>query len=516
MDTAEKLSILAEAARYDASCSSSGSGRANTPGGIGNALPGGVCHSFAADGRCISLLKVLLSNACAWDCAYCINRRSNDLPRATFRCDELARLIVDFYRRNYIEGAFISSAVLKTPDHTMDRLITVAKTLRESWHFNGYIHLKAIPGASPESLLEAARWADRVSVNVELPGSESLARIAPDKSPQAIFNPMRTLARASGFEPLRLAAPRFEVPLLPNPQGEEPAVNTPAVPLPQPSSLVQGTRDLRSIHEVRKERLRDPGRSLLPAGQTTQLIVGASPEDDRRILGLAQDLYLAYDVRRVYYSAYIPLVEDPRLPAMVRPPLLREHRLYQADWLFRFYGFRAEEIVSDERPFLEEDLDPKTAWALRNLSFFPVEVNRASYQELLRVPGIGPVSARRILRSRRTRSLDTTALKGLGVVLKRARFFLLCDGKLAWREMESPWAALPTMDERLARFLGDGARRLIEPDQLEFGFGAESALPLSSAYQTLPAGNTTGPHTVSRNAPVDTSPTRTKLAGAAS
>lgn len=495
MDTAEKLSILAEAARYDASCSSSGSGRNNSPGGIGNALPGGVCHSFAADGRCISLLKVLLSNACAWDCAYCINRRSNDLPRATFRCDELARLVIDFYRRNYIEGAFISSAVLKTPDHTMDRLIAVAKTLRESWHFNGYIHLKAIPGASPESLLEAARWADRVSVNVELPGSESLARIAPDKSPQAIFNPMRTLARASGFEPLRLTAPCFEVPLLPGPRGVAPVANptSPTSPAPQPSSFIQGTRDLRSIHEARKERLRDPGRSLLPAGQTTQLIVGASPEDDRRILGLAQDLYLAYDVRRVYYSAYIPLVEDPRLPAMVRPPLLREHRLYQADWLFRFYGFRAEEIVSDERPFLEEDLDPKAAWALRNLAFFPVEVNRASYQELLRVPGIGPVSARRILRARRTRSLDTTALKGLGVVLKRARFFLLCDGKLAWREMESPWAALPAMDERLSRFLGDGARRLIEPDQLELGFGGEPPVLPAAAKGTAPPAICTSP-----------------------
>ncbi len=511
MDTAEKLSILAEAARYDASCSSSGSGRANSPGGVGNALPSGVCHSFAADGRCISLLKVLLSNACAWDCAYCINRRSNDVPRATFRCDELARLVIDFYRRNYIEGAFISSAVLKDPDNTMDRLIAVARTLRESWRFNGYIHLKAIPGASPAALLEAARWADRVSVNVELPGAESLAHIAPDKSPGAIFNPMRTLARASGFEPLRLAAPRFQTPLLTEPRGAVPAgvpgsvapagqqetthiepqpcdtgpSATPDTRLPQ--SPVAPGRELRSIHEVRKERLRNPGRSLLPAGQTTQLIVGASPEDDRRILGLAQDLYLAYDVRRVYYSAYIPLVDDPRLPTVARPPLLREHRLYQADWLFRFYGFRAEEIVSDERPFLEEDLDPKSAWALRNLAFFPVEVNRASYEELLRVPGIGPVSARRILRARRSATLDAAALKALGVVLKRARFFLLCDGKLAWRELESPWAPIPAMDERLSRFLGDGARRLIEPDQLEFGFGAESALLPNSGRQRLPA-----------------------------
>ncbi|HCM25347.1 MAG: putative DNA modification/repair radical SAM protein [Treponema sp. GWB1_62_6] len=419
MDTADKLALLADAAKYDASCSSSGSARENANGGIGNGAVGGVCHSWSADGRCISLLKVLLSNACAWDCAYCANRRSADVRRGAFEPEELVRLVIDFYKRNYIEGVFLSSGVVSCPDATMERLISVARTLRVRERFNGYIHLKVIPGASDILVNEAARWADRVSVNIELPSAASLARIAPDKTPQAIFGPMRTLARAGGFEPRRLIAE-------PRPLLEAPAPLLPARPR---TSDAPGRREL-SVHEARKDRTRNPGASVLPAGQTTQLVVGASPDSDAAILTLAENLYLAYDVRRVYYSAFVPVADDPRIPSLGRPPLLREHRLYQADWLFRFYGFTAAEILADGAS-LDDDLDPKSAWALRNLAFFPVDVNKAGYAELLRVPGIGPVSCSRILRARRSSSLRHDQLPALGVVMKRARAFVVCADKAA-------------------------------------------------------------------------------------
>ena len=442
MDTAEKLGVLADAAKYDASCSTSGSGRKNTPNGMGNGAVGGVCHSWSADGRCISLLKVLLSNACVWDCAYCANRRSADVRRAAFEPEELVRLVVDFYKRNYIEGVFLSSGVVSCPDATMERLLKVARTLRVRERFNGYIHLKVIPGASEALVNEAARWADRVSVNIELPSAASLARIAPDKTAQAIFGPMRVLARAGGFEGRRLVAePR---PLLEGPASLPPAACGRAAAYPARGG---------SVHEARKGRYRNPGGTVLPAGQTTQLVVGASPDSDAAILTLAENLYLAYDVRRVYYSAFMPVAEDPRLPALPRAPLLREHRLYQADWLFRFYGFTAAEILS-EGASLDEDIDPKSAWALRNLAFFPVDVNKASYMELLRVPGIGPVSASRILRARRSCSLRRDLLPSLGVTMKRARAFVTGADKSA----DAAERARVSGDARLLRSL------LIDPD----------------------------------------------------
>jgi len=435
MDTAEKLGILAAAAKYDASCSTSGSARKNAPDGIGNGAVAGVCHSWSADGRCISLLKVLLSNACVWDCAYCANRRSADARRAAFEPEELVRLVMDFYKRNYIEGVLLSSGVLGSPDATMERLLSVARILRNREGFNGYLHLKVIPGSSERLVREAARWADRVSVNIELPSAASLARVASDKSPPAIFGPMRCLARASGFEPRRLiaaAGPATPEAGAVEPATEERIAESRAVE-PRPlfdgsASIGPGAANRPSVHEARRSRYRDPEAAILPAGQTTQLVVGASPESDAEILLLAENLYLAYDVRRVYYSAFIPVSADSRVPALPRPPLLREHRLYQADWLFRFYGFTAAEIFEGGSPSLDSDLDPKSAWALRNLDLFPLDLRTASYAELLRVPGIGPVSASRILKARRSASLGEVELRGLGVAMKRARHFLELRG----------------------------------------------------------------------------------------
>lgn len=443
MTTTDKIGVLADAAKYDASCSTAGSARQNTQGGIGNGAVGGICHAWSADGRCVALLKVLLSNVCSYNCAYCVNRRSNDIRRAAFEPEELVRLIMDFYRRNYIEGVFLSSGVLGCPDATMERLIWVARTLRTRERFNGYIHMKVIPGASDALVLEAARWADRVSVNIELPSAASLARVAPDKTPQAIFGPMRTLARASGFEPLAL------------PSGTGRALPDPRA-LPQPAGDNGTTTNETSVMEARKSRARNPGSPLLPAGQTTQLVVGVSPESDATILTLAENLYLAYDVRRVYYSAFIPTGADPRLPAVGKPPLAREHRLYQADWLFRFYGFAASEILDPSRPFLDLRLDPKSDWALHNLHFFPIEITTAEYGDLLRVPGIGPKSATRILKARKNGRLRPSSLPALGVVMRRARWFITVSGKM-------PDSGVPTtLDERAWK----GSRMLERPEAL--------------------------------------------------
>lgn len=441
MTTADKIGILADAAKYDASCSTSGSSRKNTPGGLGTGAVAGICHAWAADGRCISLLKVLLSNVCAYDCAYCVNRRSNDVRRAAFEPEELVRLIIEFYRRNYIEGAFLSSGVIGCPDGTMERLIHIARTLRTREHFNGYLHIKIIPGTSERLVLEAARWADRASVNIELPSSASLERFAPDKKPQAIFGPMRAMARASGFEPRFLPEASPDAPstenrrlpdlpprLIPDRESSQPYPQARSTTISGPSSL--------SVMESRETRLRNPDAELIPAGQTTQLVIGASPESDATILALAENLYLAFDVRRVYYSAFIPTGGDPRLPAVARPPLAREHRLYQADWLFRFYGFKAKEILDPAHPFLDLSLDPKSGWALRNPAMFPVEINRADYRDLLRVPGIGPKSASRIVAARRCGSLRIGSLAALGVVMRRARWFITVSGKLAAKEPE--------------------------------------------------------------------------------
>jgi putative DNA modification/repair radical SAM protein len=449
MTIIDKIGILADAAKYDASCSTSGSARKNTPGGMGTGAVGGICHAWAADGRCISLLKVLLSNACAYDCAYCVNRRSNDVRRAAFEPEELISVILDFYRRNYIEGAFLSSGVIGCPDGTMERLIHIARTLRTREHFNGYIHIKIIPGTSERLVLEAAHWADRASVNIELPSSASLAQIAPDKKPDAIFGPMRAIARASGFEPRYLPAPPLDddIKLQKGPHrliseygGLPSGPQTPSTEMFRLNSRLLSARSdgpaAPSVMEARKERPRNPEADLIPAGQTTQLIIGASPESDATILALAENLYLAFDVRRVYYSAFIPTGNDPRIPAVSRPPLAREHRLYQADWLFRFYGFKATEILDPRHPFLDLNLDPKSGWALRNPDMFPVEVTTANYRTLLRVPGVGPKSASRIVAARRCGTLRVSGLAALGVIMRRARWFITVSGKLAATELD--------------------------------------------------------------------------------
>lgn len=380
MELIDKLQILADAAKYDVSCSSSGSNRKNTPGGIGNGHSCGICHSWSEDGRCISLLKILFTNYCVYDCAYCVNRVSNDVPRAAFTPDEVADLTINFYRRNYIEGLFLSSAVMKNPNHTMELMLGAVKKLRKQYRFNGYIHLKAIPGADFQLIHEAGSLVDRMSVNIELPSSEGLAALAPQKKKDAIIKPMRFLT----------------------------------------SHITENKEE---------KRLYKKAPSFVPAGQTTQLIVGATPDHDVSILRLSEGLYKHFSLKRVYYSAYVPVSANPRLPAISKPPLLREHRLYQADWLLRFYGFTASELLDESQPDFDAQLDPKCFWALRNMDLFPVEVNKADYYTLLRIPGIGVHSAKRIIAARKVSSLNYDHLKKLGIVLKRARFFITCQGK---------------------------------------------------------------------------------------
>lgn len=380
MDLLEKLNILSAAAKYDVSCSSSGSKRRNTPGGIGNAAVSGICHSWSDDGRCISLLKILFTNYCIYDCEYCVNRSSNDLPRAAFTPDEIVNLTINFYRRNYIEGLFLSSAVIKSPDYTMELLLQTVRKLREEFKFNGYIHLKAIPGADYSLILAAGRYADRMSVNIELPSQKSLKLLAPQKEMNAIIEPMREIG-----------------------------------------TMIKNNR------EEKKSSKKIP--RFVPAGQSTQLIVGASPESDLHILKLSEGLYNKLSMKRVYYSAYVPVNNTPTLPTIKNPPLLREHRLYQADWLLRFYGFNAEELLDNNNPNFDADLDPKANWALNHLEIFPLEINRASYQQLLRIPGLGVKSARRIMSARKTGTIDYGDLKNFGTVLKRARYFITCKGK---------------------------------------------------------------------------------------
>ncbi len=380
MDLLDKLSILADAAKYDVSCSSSGSSRKNTPGGIGNGARTGICHSWSDDGRCISLLKILFTNYCIYNCTYCINRAGNERPRAAFTPRELADLTINFYRRNFIEGLFLSSAVLRNPDYTMEQLLKTVRILRKEYKFNGYIHLKAIPGADLSLIFEAGKYADRMSVNIELPTRQSLKMLAPEKDFTAILTPMKNIGQA-----IR--------------QNQE---------------------------EKKKYRKAGP---FVPAGQSTQLIVGASPETDYQVLKVSENLYGQFNMRRIYYSAYVPVNKDSILPALKSPPLLREHRLYQADWLLRFYKFRADELLSEEKPDFDLELDPKANWALRHLEYFPVEINKADYELLLRVPGIGVKSARRIVTARRNGSLSYYDLEKFGTVLKRARYFITCQGK---------------------------------------------------------------------------------------
>jgi putative DNA modification/repair radical SAM protein len=380
-----KLNILAGAAKYDVSCSSSGSNNATPQGGMGNTAATGICHSFTEDGRCVSLLKLLLTNVCIYDCAYCMNRRTNDIPRATFKVSEVVNLTLEFYQRNFIEGLFLSSGIIKSPDYTMEALVRVARELRTVHHFGGYIHLKAIPGASPELIEEAGRYADRLSVNIEIPSEPALQYLAPEKNFASVFQPMNHI---------REKMVEYKAP---------------------------ATRLLSSSPSLTRHA--KPPR-FVPAGQTTQMIIGASPESDFQILTLASGLYQQQQLKRVYYSGYIPINQDHRLPVVSAPPLKRENRLYQADWLMRFYHFRHDEILDAANPFLDPDFDPKMVWAMRHPELFPLDINNADYEMILRIPGVGVRSAKLIIQGRRFGRVRAEHLKRMGVALKRAKYFI--------------------------------------------------------------------------------------------
>lgn len=404
MDLNNKLRILSGAAKYDVSCSSSGSSRISTKGNLGSTSSSGICHSFTPDGRCISLLKILLTNYCIYDCAYCINRRSNDVERAAFSVEEVINLTINFYRRNYIEGLFLSSAVIKNPNHTMEMLTSVVKKLRLNFGFAGYIHLKAIPGADEALIKEAGTYVDRMSVNIELPSQNSLKLLAPEKDSKAIFTPMKSI------------------------------------------------KDTILINK--RERVSFKTAPLfVPGGQSTQLIVGATKETDFNILNLSEGLYKDFSLKRVYYSAYVPVNQGKNLPMLKQPPTLREHRLYQGDWLLRVYGFKAKELLNEKTPNFDANFDPKTNWALNNLEIFPVEINRASFETLIRVPGIGIRGARKIMSARRVSSLDFIDLKKLGITLKRAQYFVLCKGKY--------YGSVPLHEEKL---------RLVLKPKIDFNY----------------------------------------------
>src|SRR6056297_357612 len=382
--TVNKLKILANAAKYDVSCSSSGSNRPNSGNGFGDTAPWGICHSFTEDGRCISLLKLMLTNFCIYDCAYCVNRKSNDIERATFSVNEVVELTIEFYRRNYIEGLFLSSGVLVNPDYTMERLIRIAKVLRTKHNYHGYIHLKSIPGASADLHYQAGLYADRLSVNVEIATEQNLKMLAPDKNFQSIFHPMTAIK----------------------------------------NQILVNKEEHRKLKHIPR---------FPPAEQSIQLIVGATPDNAQHILNLPENLYTTKYLKRVYYSGFIPVnPDDKRLPALKEPPLKRENRLYQADWLFRFYHFSIDEIVNNTHPNLDLEIDPKLSYALRNPWLYPVDINKADYQTLLRVPGIGVKSAKMIMVSRRYGRLTSLNLKKIGVVLKRAKYFITCN------ELKSP------------------------------------------------------------------------------
>lgn len=387
MELFDKLGILADAAKYDVSCSSSGGSR-NNKNGVGNSHAAGICHTWSDDGRCVSLLKVLLSNECIYDCVYCVNRSSNDIPRASFTADEVIDLTMNFYRRNYIEGLFLSSAVLKNPSYTMELMLDIVRRLRNEHGFYGYIHIKAIPGADEKLVNEAGMYADRMSINIELPSDKGLEVLAPQKPKKALLKPMLQIR----------------------------------------NNIIE-TQEAKKTYRRTTLPTSSRSRLFVPAGQSTQLIIGATPDRDLSILKLSEALYDNFNLKRVYYSAYVPTVTDPRLPALVRPPLLREHRLYQADWLLRFYGFEADELLDKSNPDFNPELDPKANWALRNMHLFPVEINSIDYEMLLRVPGIGVQSAKRIIAARRVGKLNFENLKKMGIVLKRAGHFITCQGK---------------------------------------------------------------------------------------
>lgn len=412
-----KLEILAESAKYDVSCASSGVTRNKTAGGIGNTAGWGICHSFTEDGRCVSLLKIMLTNYCIYDCAYCINRRSNDLKRATFSVDELVELTIGFYRRNYIEGLFLSSGVINTPDYTMERLVRVAKELRVTHRFNGYIHLKSIPGASEELVHEAGLYADRLSVNIEIATEKNLKLLAPEKDHESVFKPMQFIQ-----------------------QG-----------------MIENAELRKNAPKLRK---------FAPAGQSTQLIIGATDENDKAILLTSDMLYNKPGMKRVYYSGYVPVnTYDQRLPALKQPPLVRENRLYQADWLMRFYGFNVNEIVDDRFPNLDLEIDPKLSWALRHPGQFPVDVNTADYSMLLRVPGIGVKSAKTIVMARRFTKLRSYDLKKIGIVMKKAQYFITClELPIRTVHETSPEYVRKVLTEKKA------TKKAVDPSQLTLVF----------------------------------------------
>jgi putative DNA modification/repair radical SAM protein len=385
----EKLRILSDAAKYDVSCSSSGSSRKNTSNGLGNAAYSGICHSWSADGRCVSLLKILMTNHCIYDCKYCINRKSNDIERAILTPDEIVRLTINFYRRNYIEGLFLSSGVIKNADYTMEQMIAVAKKLRLEENFNGYIHMKVIPGASQELIHEIGLYVDRVSVNIELAENKALKLLAPDKKPNDISTSMGLIRK-------------------------------------------------NQIQNIEEKKLFKSTPSFIPAGQTTQMIIGAGGESDFAILNRSENLYKNFGLKRVYYSAYVPVNKSGILANTDAVPMVREHRIYQADWLLRFYNFKAEEILDEKNPFIDPLLDPKANWAVQNWHLFPMEINRASYKDLIRIPGIGVTSAKRIVMVRRHNVIKYEHLKKLGVVIKRAKYFITVNGEFMGFRKESP------------------------------------------------------------------------------
>ncbi len=457
----EKLHILADAAKYDVACTSSGVDRKGGKGMLGNARACGICHSFASDGRCISLLKILMTNHCVYDCKYCINRVSNDVPRATFTPEEICELTVEFYKRNYIEGLFLSSGVLKNPTYTMEKMCEALALLRNKYRFNGYIHVKTIPGASDELLAMAGIFADRISVNLELPTEDSLKELAPNKSLQSIINPMAKVSNTIAENRLALGKKAQMERSWGNRylQGSIFAAGNSGIGREYNAKIVKnhlsdisennisntdknsiktsdsgGVLDLSGMKELGMYSGNNRIRQFAPAGQSTQMIIGASGESDYTLLQTTQRLYQSFDLKRVFYSAYIPINEDSALPSLdTAPPLLREHRLYQADWLLRFYGFQADELLSEDKPDFNVQLDPKCDWALRHLDIFPIEVQTASYDMILRVPGIGPRSAKRIMQARRYGSLNYDSLKKMGVVLKRAHYFITCGGHMMFK-----------------------------------------------------------------------------------
>lgn len=430
----EKLKILTDAAKYDVACTSSGVSRKGRAGTIGSAAEAGICHSFSADGRCVSLLKILFSNQCIYDCKYCVNRRSSDTLRTAFTPEEVCLLTMEFYRRNYIEGLFLSSGILQSADYTMEQINRTLFLLRNEYHFRGYIHVKAIPGASEELIEQAGFLADRMSVNLELPTAEGLRNLAPGKTREKILRPMRQIQRGITFQEhlLEEKSGRFweygrragfsgGAALL-RPETARKGLVLPGDGAFPPGAGGSGFQSPSALRE---------GMRFVPAGQSTQMIVGATPESDYQMMKVTEALYQNYGLKRVFFSAFIPVNDDAALPSLPGgPPRLREHRLYQADWLLRFYGFQADELLTEEQPNFNVFLDPKCDWAIRHLDQFPVEVNRAGYPVLLRVPGIGVKSARRIVAARRSGPLDFAALKKMGVVLKRAVYFITCSGRM--------------------------------------------------------------------------------------